>query len=104
MAFEFNSSVDCCVSLLSSLPDSVDLATLRNGPGSGVDISQHYLFSCGSEQTFNGRDFPLTPASMTEEELSYNPEEGQDEFPLAILLETSGGGKMEEEGGRGGRE
>ena len=98
MAFEFNSDVDCRISLLSALPDSAELSSLRHGPGSGVQSSQHYLFPCGSEQSFNGRDFPLTPGQMREEELRYNPEEGQDMFPIAIFMETSSGEEEWEHG------
>ena len=89
IAFEFNSDVSCRVSLLSSLPDSAELETLRHSNGSGVTGSHHHLFPRGSEQKFNGRDFPLSPGEMNEESLTYDPENGHDTFPLAILVETT---------------
>ena len=91
MEFEFNSDVDCRLSLLSSLPDTADLCDLRYSPGTGVTSSQHHLFSKGSEMNFKGRDFPLTPGELREEDLSYDPENGQDTFPFAILMETATG-------------
>lgn len=91
VAFEFNSDVDCRLSLLSSLPDSTELAALRHNPGSGVTSSHHYLFPRGSERKFIGKDFPLSPEDMREEDRAYDPENGHDTFPLAILLETAGG-------------
>lgn len=91
VAFEFNSDVDCRLSLLSSLPDSAELAALRHNPGSGVTSSRHYLFPRGSERNFTGEEFPLWPGRMSEEELGYDPESGQDTFPIAILMETADG-------------
>ena len=88
MAFEFNSDVECRFSLLLSLPDTTGLASLRQGPGSGVKSSRHYSFPEGSEQKFVSEGFPLQLGVMSEEELGYSPESGQDAFPLAILMET----------------
>ena len=89
--FEFNSDVDCRLSLLTGLPDSAELAPLRQTSGSGVTSSRHYLFPRGSEQKFTGEDFPLSPGDMSEEEMTYDPDKGLDTFPLSILMETTEG-------------
>lgn len=93
VVFEFNSDVDCRISLLSTLPDSTELSDLRYSPGSGVKSSQHHLFSKGSEVIFTGTNFPLSPGEMDEESLTYDPDNGHDTFPLAILMETADGMK-----------
>ena len=91
MSFEFNSDVDCRISLLSSVPDATDVGSLRDPQGSGLTRSPYCHFNRGSEVKFTGEDFPVSPGNMSEENLTYDPENGQDTFPIAILIETADG-------------
>ena len=92
MTFEFNSDVDCRISLLSSLPDGTDVGSLRDLQGSGITRSTYHHHNRGSEVKFTGDDFPVSPGDMSEESLTYDPENGHDTFPIAILIETADGG------------
>jgi E3 ubiquitin-protein ligase MGRN1 len=89
VSFEFNSDVDCRISLLSSLPDGTDVGSLRDPQGSGLTRSAYHHHNRGSEVKFTGDDFPVSPGNMSEESLTFDPENGQDTFPIAILIETA---------------
>lgn len=65
----------------------------------GVRVSRPFHYSQGVEQQFVERSYSLAPGELDEERLSYNPEEGTDTFPVAILMETNGMEGREE--GRG---
>ena len=94
MGFEFSSDVDCCVSLLSEIPDSVDVGTLREPLSNGVVRSAYHHYRQGSEVKFTKEDFPVFPGDMSEENMTYDPENGHDTFPIAILIETEDGANI----------
>ena len=56
--------------------------------GEGATVSRPYRYSHGSEQEFTEEAYTVAPAEM-EEQMTYDPENGQSTFPIAVLMETA---------------
>ena len=56
--------------------------------GEGATVSRPYRYSHGSEQQFTEEAYTVAPAEM-EEQMTYDPENGQSTFPIAVLMETA---------------
>ena len=57
-------------------------------PGTKISASFHH--SSGSEQQFSEGGYTIAPGDLDEDQLSYDPENGQERFPIAILMESDG--------------
>ena len=56
--------------------------------GEGATVSRPYRYPHGSEQQFTEEAYTVAPAEM-EEQMTYDPENGQTTFPIAVLMETA---------------
>ena len=56
--------------------------------GEGVTVSQTFHYSAGCEQQFGETSFTIAPGQLQEEQLTFDPENGQDRFPVVILMEV----------------
>ncbi|XP_019849223.1 PREDICTED: E3 ubiquitin-protein ligase MGRN1-like [Amphimedon queenslandica] len=88
--FLFDSDVPCQISIFFSLLDVSTMEGLRHGQTTSAvtKVSQSYVYDKGLEQNFSQLSFVFNPSRWMEEKLTYNPEEGQNLFPVSILLET----------------
>ena len=54
-------------------------------------VSSTFQYPAGSEQRFSETGYTIAPGDLQEDQLSYDPENDQQKFPVAILLETNTG-------------
>ena len=57
--------------------------------GEGATVSRPYRYPHGSEQQFTEEAYTVAPVEMEEEQMTYDPENGQTTFPIAVLMETA---------------
>lgn len=103
LSFTFDSDLPCQFTILTCIADNVDVGSLNNrrypppcmvfsycwycNSVSGDSSSATFKYDAGSEQQFSEEDHVIEPSQLLLGD-SYDPSNGSNTIPLAILMET----------------
>lgn len=94
LQFTFDSDLPCQFTIFLRISDSVEVCSLKkHSSEAGEAASSVFKYGAGCEQHFTEEEYVIRPSDLLDE--GYDPTNGHNTIPLAILMETDNLGAPE---------